>query len=233
MVVKPYREINRHIQSRRSSDMSRVASVPSDEGEALSGDGTSISTAETAETAASEAERRRWETAGTTISTVAATAKGVGNFMGAYYKGMMVDIPLATTEGLRAIPRLYGEEVEEHVVRDWKSGLAAGGKNFASGMGGGLSGFLTGPYKGAAKDGPLGVAKGFAKGVIGVSTKAPSGKLRPTQYACMHEYNVTRPITDAVCSGIRARGLPGPRCLEEHPRCPQVENEEEYRQSTP
>lgn len=174
MIAKPYREINRHIQSRRSSDMSRSASIPSDEGEVLSGDTASTSTAATT---ASDAEQRRgWETG---VATAAATAKGVGHFMGTYYKGMMVDIPLATTEGLRAIPRLYGEEVEEHVVRDWKSGVAAGGKNFASGMGRGLTGFLTEPCKGGAADGPLGVAKGFAKGVIGVSTKVPSGKLRP------------------------------------------------------
>lgn len=161
--------------------MSRSASIPSD-GEVPAGDGASTSTAATT---ASEEERRKMlkreeqirglETAG---ATVAATAKGVGHFLGTYYKGMMVDIPLATTEGLRAIPRLYGEDVEEHVVRDWRSGVAAGGKNFATGMGKGLTGFVTEPCRGAAADGPLGIAKGFAKGVIGVSTKVPAGKFQ-------------------------------------------------------
>lgn len=87
---------------------------------------------------------------------------------------MIVDIPLAATEGLRAVPRLYGEDVEDYQVRDWKSGALAGGKNFAQNMREGLTGIWNQPRKGA-DEGALGVAKGIMKGTIGFTTMVPSG----------------------------------------------------------
>ena len=40
----------------------------------------------------------------------------------------MVDMPLAVTEGIRAIPKLYGDEVGGHEdIVDWKSGLRFAG----------------------------------------------------------------------------------------------------------
>ena len=114
-----------------------------------------------------------------------------------------MDIPLATTEGLRAVPRLYGEDVEDYVVRDWKTGAAVGGKNFAHGMTKGLTGFFTEPIKGGAKEGPMGLVKGFAKGTLGIATKMPSGK------KLLNRFSVNKSVLMFVfCSCIGPRHLP-------------------------
>ena len=42
-----------------------------------------------------------------------ATAKGFGKLNVAFFKGCIVDIPLAGTEGFRVVPRLYGENVDD------------------------------------------------------------------------------------------------------------------------
>ena len=58
-----------------------------------------------------------------------ASAKNVGKFHSSLFKGTMVDMPLAITEGLLAVPRLYGEKTAEHApIVDWKSGAAVAGK---------------------------------------------------------------------------------------------------------
>jgi hypothetical protein len=50
-------------------------------------------------------------------------AMNVGGMAGAVTKGALVSTPLALAEGLRQIPRLYGEEVRDHgKVTDWRSG---------------------------------------------------------------------------------------------------------------
>lgn len=106
------------------------------------------------------------------------SAKRIGKAVGHMYKGILIDMPLAASEGLRAVPRLYGEEVKEYgVVRDWKSGAVFAGKNFANGMTEGFSDLLTQPYKGGQQEGAKGLMKGLAKGTLGVTTKVSSGML--------------------------------------------------------
>jgi hypothetical protein len=88
----------------------------------------------------------------------------------------MVDIPLATAEGLRAVPRLYGEDVKEHKpVKDWKSGMIVGCTSFSQGMVDGLTGIVMQPYKGAKEEGALGAVKGLAKGTVGGAASLGSG----------------------------------------------------------
>lgn len=118
--------------------------------------------------------RSNWDTTGAAIT---ASAKGVGRIVRSYYKGVLVDIPLATTEGLRAVPRLYGEDVEQYDVRDWRTGARTGGRNFAHGMTNGFTDIFRQPYKGAVEEGPLGIAKGFFKGGVGLGTKMSAGGL--------------------------------------------------------
>lgn len=58
-----------------------------------------------------------------------ASAKSVGKVNSSLFKGSMVDMPLAVTEGLRATPKLYGESVPDHdPITDWKSGAKVAGK---------------------------------------------------------------------------------------------------------
>jgi hypothetical protein len=113
----------------------------------------------------------------TAAAMAAASAKSLGMFYALGFRGMMVDVPLAATEGLRAVPGLYGEQLRDiGTVRDWKSGAVAAGKNFAYGMGEGLSDIFVLPYKGGREEGGLGVAKGVGKGGLSMVTKPFSGK---------------------------------------------------------
>lgn len=170
MFLKPYQEISRgrggssRPSTPRTTSSSSVQRAESD---------SQVPTAEEMTRAIEQDPRSGWITTG---RAVGAGAKGVGKFLGSYYKGVLVDIPLATTEGLRAVPRLYGEDVKDYNVKDWKSGALAGGRNFAHGMSRGLADIVRQPYKGGVEDGPVGVAKGFAKGTIGLTTKMSSGK---------------------------------------------------------
>jgi hypothetical protein len=69
------------------------------------------------------------EAANPAAAMVAASAKIIGKFHASLFKGTMVDIPLAVAEGMRAAPKLYGEEVQDHEnVTDWKSGARVAGK---------------------------------------------------------------------------------------------------------
>nr|XP_001394072.2 sterol glucosyltransferase [Aspergillus niger CBS 513.88] len=114
---------------------------------------------------------------------VGASLKGFGKFTGAYFKGVVVDIPYAAAEGFRQVPRLYGEEPKQYgTVRDWKSGATMGGKNFVDGMTDGFKGLFTQPIKGAREEGALGAVKGFAKGTIGLATKVPSAGIGLVAY---------------------------------------------------
>lgn len=89
---------------------------------------------------------------------------------------MLVDMPLAVSEGLRAVPQLYGDEVVDHGhIKDWKTGMTFAGKNFSHGMSEGFSDVFTQPYKGGQREGALGVLKGLAKGTLGMTTKVSSG----------------------------------------------------------
>jgi hypothetical protein len=58
-----------------------------------------------------------------------ASVKSIGRFNGSFFKGTMIDIPMAVTEGLRAAPRLYGEKPREYgPISDWQSGAIVAGK---------------------------------------------------------------------------------------------------------
>ncbi|KAL5366668.1 hypothetical protein BJX96DRAFT_161323 [Aspergillus floccosus] len=81
---------------------------------------------------------------------------------------MLVDLPFAVSEGLRAVPRLYGDEVKDHeIARDWKSGATVARKDFVHGMTDSFSDIFNQPYKGSQEEGADGVMKGLAKGLLG------------------------------------------------------------------
>ncbi|KAM0286499.1 hypothetical protein ACHAQH_000926 [Verticillium albo-atrum] len=105
-------------------------------------------------------------------STAVATSARAGKIVTSVAKGVLVSIPLAATEGLRAVPRLYGEDVKRHAdVRDFKSGAAVAGREFRDGIAGAATDIVTYTYRGKRDEGTLGVAKGLAKGVVSLATK--------------------------------------------------------------
>ncbi|KAJ7489441.1 putative sterol glucosyltransferase [Mycena latifolia] len=114
---------------------------------------------------------------------VAASGKSVGKVVSTYFRGTMVDIPLAVTEGLRVMPKLYGEEPKDYgEIKGWKSGAVVAGKTFAHGMSEGLTDLFVQPYKGARDEGAWGMAKGVGKGAIGLTAKVGSGALGLVTY---------------------------------------------------
>lgn len=132
-----------------------------------------------------------------------ATAKGFGRLNVAFFKGCIVDIPLAAAEGFRAVPKLYGENVQDHgKVKDIKSGFTVAGKNFAHSMAGGIAGLVKQPMEEAKKDGALGFAKGMGKGTLGFVTKTASATLGIVAYPGQ---GVTKSIRYAAKNSTRRR----------------------------
>jgi hypothetical protein len=125
-------------------------------------------------------EMKRSDVAGNngavTAGRMAATmAKGFGKFNSSLFKGAVVDLPLATAEGFRNVPKLYGEEPKNHgEVTGIVSGFQVGAKNFAHGMVDGFTDPFKQPYEQGKKEGALGYAKGFGKGMAGFVSKTSS-----------------------------------------------------------
>lgn len=101
----------------------------------------------------------------------------VGRLVGNTAKGFLVDLPLAMTEGLRAVPKAYGAPTKEHgSVEGFRSGVSVAGKTFANDMAGGLTDVFKHTYHGKREEGAAGAAKGLGKGAVSFLTKT-SGAL--------------------------------------------------------
>jgi hypothetical protein len=91
-------------------------------------------------------------------------------------KGMLVDFPLAITEGLKTVPQHFGTRDRNHgPVTDAKSGAVVAGKTFAWGFVDGLSDLVMEPVRGAGSGGALGAVKGVGKGAVSLVTKSGAG----------------------------------------------------------
>lgn len=102
-----------------------------------------------------------------------ASAKSLASFGPTALKGMMVDFPLAIAEGMRNVPRYYGEEPRDHgPVTDIKSGFAVAGKSFAWGMAEAVSDIVVQPYQGMQEDSARGAVKGIGKGIANMASKS-------------------------------------------------------------
>jgi hypothetical protein len=105
-----------------------------------------------------------------------ASVKSIANIFPTALKGMVVDFPLAITEGLKTVPAHYGGNVRDHgPVTGAKSGAVVAGKTFAWGMVDGVSDLFVQPYKGARDDGVVGAVKGLSKGAMNLVTKSGAG----------------------------------------------------------
>ncbi|KAF3037671.1 hypothetical protein E8E12_007149 [Didymella heteroderae] len=130
-----------------------------------------------------------------------ASGKSIAMFAPKATKGMLVDIPMALTDGLKNVPRAYGDKVREHgPVTGFTSGATVAGKTFAYGFYDGLSGIVVKPYQGAQKEGAIGAAKGVAKGLVGLSTKTGAGMFGLVGYTGA---GIAKSLRTAVYSGTR------------------------------
>ncbi|KAF6843733.1 UDP-glucose,sterol transferase [Colletotrichum musicola] len=132
-----------------------------------------------------------------------ASAKSIGMIGPTAAKGMLVDIPLAITEGLRSVPKHYGSEVRDHgPVTDAKSGAIVAGKTFAWGFVDGLSDLVMEPVRGAGKEGPVGALKGFGKGATSLVTKSGAGMFGLFAYPSA---GIAKSLRSSVHSGTRKK----------------------------
>ncbi|KAJ6551478.1 hypothetical protein B0H19DRAFT_1264120 [Mycena capillaripes] len=123
----------------------------------------------------------------------AASGKSVGAIFASVSKGLVLDMPLALTEGMRVLPKLYGEEVKDHGhVRDWKSGALVAGKTFAHTFPAGLADIVVQPYRGAKEEGTLGFVKGLGRGSVDLAVKTPSSLLGLVFYPTQGIYKSIR-----------------------------------------
>jgi hypothetical protein len=132
-----------------------------------------------------QSSKRRSKTALSIAGDVAAASgRSLGDLVSTYTKGALVDMPLAAAEGLRVVPRMYGEKVRDHgQVTDWKSGFTVAGKTFGHGMYEGLTDIFVLPYREKQKKtGAMGVVTGVGKGVLSMATKTSSAAIGLVAY---------------------------------------------------
>lgn len=121
------------------------------------------------------------------------SATSLGKFLGRASRGVLLDLPLAATEGMRAVPRLYGEPVKNHSpVTDFESGAVAAWSTFAHGLYGGVTDIFVYTYHAKREQGSLGVAKGLSKGIVSLTMKTGSATMGLVAYPSQGAYRGLR-----------------------------------------
>lgn len=112
-----------------------------------------------------------------------ASAISLTKFLGTSSRGAFVEIPLAATEGMRAIPRFYGEKVRTTApVQDWRSGMTVAWSGFTHGVYEGFTDIFVQTYRGKKKRGSIGVAQGLSKGLVSLAVKTGSATIGLVAY---------------------------------------------------
>ncbi|KAH6695256.1 UDP-glucose,sterol transferase [Plectosphaerella plurivora] len=135
--------------------------------------------------------------------SVSAYASGGLRLAGTATKGVLVDLPLAATEGLRAVPRLYGDTVEQHdPIKGFRSGVSVAGRTFVHDMRGGLTDVFVQTYEGKKAEGAAGAAKGLGTGFANFLAKTGSATLGLVSYPAQGVYKSIRSATNHVPAKI-------------------------------
>ena len=132
-----------------------------------------------------------------------ASGKSLMMFAPKAVKGMTFDIPLAFADGLKNIPRVYGETPRDHgPVTDFTSGATVAGKTFAHDFYEGMTDIVVKPYQGAQKEGFKGAAKGVGKGLVSMTTKTGAGMFGLMGYTGA---GIAKSLRNAMHVGTRKR----------------------------
>lgn len=202
MVTKPmdeYRHEQRRRERERKRELARQSSAHHDTLEA--GDGRSSPTGSHTSAATSTDDSGRPKPRSMAGAVAGASAKSIGMLGPTAAKGMLVDFPLALTEGLKSVPELYGGKVRHHgPVTDAKSGAAVAGKTFAWGFADGLSDLVMEPIRGGRDEGALGAVKGVGKGAMSLAVKSGAGMFGLFAYPSA---GIAKSLRTAVHSGTR------------------------------
>ncbi|KAB2574040.1 hypothetical protein DBV05_g7342 [Lasiodiplodia theobromae] len=152
----------------------------------------------------------------TAAAMASASALSLGKFFLTGARGVLVDIPLAAAEGMRAVPRLYtstptssARDAYGHVT-DVRSGFAVAGRTFAHGVAEGFGDIFVETWRGKREEGAKGVAKGLGKGVVSLGMKTGAGVVGVLAYPGL---GVCRSVRSMVKSEVR-RGVESARWVE-------------------
>jgi hypothetical protein len=120
----------------------------------------------------------------------ASAARGTGRLLLSPVKGLVVDIPLAAAEGMRALPQLYGDHSYSNrkPITDWKSGSIVGAQSFADGIRQGTSDIFSQTFARKKQEGAKGVAKGLGMGLVSLTAKTSAAAIGLIAYPCQGVY---------------------------------------------
>ncbi|KAK0721774.1 hypothetical protein B0T26DRAFT_700265 [Lasiosphaeria miniovina] len=201
MVTKPVDEY-RHEQRRRERERKRDVARQGAHHDTLDvADGRSSPAGSSTSGAASTDDFGKPKPRSMAGTVAGASAKSIGMLGPTAAKGMLVDFPLAITEGMKSVPQLFGTKVRHHgPVTDAKSGAAVAGKTFAWGFADGLSDLVMEPIRGARDEGALGAVKGIGKGAVSLVAKSGAGMFGLFAYPSA---GIAKSLRTAVHSGAR------------------------------
>lgn len=132
-----------------------------------------------------------------------ASAISLAKFLARSSRGAFVEIPLAATEGMRAVPRFYGDKVHKNApVQDWRSGMTVGWSGFTHGLYEGFTDIFVHTYRGKKKRGALGVAGGLSKGLVSLAVKTGSATIGLVAYP---NQGIYRSLRTAMHKGAAER----------------------------
>lgn len=194
----PYREYQRLQRATEITGVSSAATGESCDTAARSDAGSSASAASAATTANAVPSDSRLAK-----QMALASAISLAKFLARSSRGAFVEIPLAATEGMRAVPRFYGDKVHKNApVQDWRSGMTVGWSGFTHGLYEGFTDIFVHTYRGKKKRGALGVAGGLSKGLVSLAVKTGSATIGLVAYP---NQGIYRSLRTAMHKGAAER----------------------------
>jgi hypothetical protein len=136
-----------------------------------------------------------------------ASAKSTGRLLLFPLKGLIVDIPLAAAEGMRALPLLYGDRSysERKPITDWKSGSQVGFQSFRDGLHQGATDIFSQTFARKKKEGAKGVLKGLGIGLVNFAAKTSAGTVGLLAYPCQGAYRSLHAATHTTRNELVGR----------------------------
>lgn len=123
------------------------------------------------------------------MAVATASARGIGRVVATPFKAGLVDLPLAATEGMRAIPRSSKDNAyAPGKVTDWKSGSTVALQNLGHSIYEGCTGIFIKTYRRKQAEGAKGVAKGLSEGLVDFTMKTGSGVIGLVAYPSQGVY---------------------------------------------
>ena len=133
-----------------------------------------------------------------------ATAKSTSRLLLFPLKGLIVDIPLAAAEGMRAVPLFYNDTSysDRKPITDWKSGSQVGLQSFRDGLHQGATDIFSQTFARKKKEGAKGALKGLGIGLLNFAAKTSAGTVGLLAYPCQGAYRSLHAATHTTRSEL-------------------------------